>query len=58
MNNPILARVKVENMVSSKGNKIANQFIIRVNSEGTFFQSYNTIIVAKTPKGITLSKKL
>ena len=46
--------VHVENMTSSNGNKVPNQFIIRVNSEGTFFQSYDTIIAAKTPKGILL----
>ena len=46
--------VHVENMTSSNGNKVPNQFIIRVNSEGTFFQSYNTIIAAKTPEGVLL----
>ena len=27
---------------------VPNQFIISVNSEGTFFQSYNSIIAVKT----------
>ena len=35
---------KVENMTSSRGNDVPNQFIIR-NKQGTFFQSYNSIIV-------------
>lgn len=36
---------KIKNMTSSNGNNVSNQFIIRTN-EGTFFQSYNTIIAA------------
>ena len=47
---------KVENMISSNGNTVANQFIIRLNSIGTFFQSYNSIIAGKTPEGIVLDK--
>ena len=35
--------VKVENMQSSKGNDVANQFIIRTDI-GRYFQSYNSII--------------
>ena len=36
--------MKVENMTSARGNKVANQFII--NSEAVcYFQSYNSIIV-------------
>ena len=35
---------KVTNMVSNKGNKIANQFII-YTTEGSIFQSYNSTIV-------------
>ena len=34
----------VTNMVSNKGNKIANQFII-YTTEGSIFQSYNSTIV-------------
>lgn len=34
---------KVENMLSSNNNKIANQFLIRTN-EGRYFQSYNSLI--------------
>lgn len=39
--------VKVENMVSNNGNDIPNQFIIRTD-EGTYFQSYQSIIVFKS----------
>ncbi len=37
--------MKVENMTSSRGNKIANQFIIEQDDDNEFFQSYNSIIV-------------
>lgn len=36
--------MKVQNMISSRGNSIANQFEITTN-EGDYFQSYNSIIV-------------
>ena len=36
--------MKVENMTSARGNKVANQFIIN-SEEGCYFQSYNSIIV-------------
>jgi hypothetical protein len=47
--------MKVSNMTSSKGNKIANQFIIEDEGHGSngnfiskqVFQSYNSIIVEK-----------
>jgi len=39
--------MKVENMVSQKGNDIANQFIIR-STEGKTFQSYNSTICIYT----------
>ena len=32
---------KVTNMVSNKGNKIANQFIITDDRDNVYFQSYN-----------------
>jgi len=35
--------MKVENMTSSRGNKIANQFIIK-DDNGTHFQSYESMI--------------
>ena len=37
--------MKVTNMISSKGNKVANQFII--DDEYLYFQSYDTIIAKK-----------
>ena len=43
--------MKVQNMTSSRGNKVANQFIIYTES-GSVFQSYNSIIAK-----ITDSKK-
>lgn len=36
--------MKVENMTSPKGNKVANQFIISDDLGNTFFQSYKSII--------------
>ena len=36
-------KVKVENMRSSRGNQVPNQFIIWTN-KGKYFQSYRTII--------------
>ena len=45
--------MKVQNMTSNNGNKIANQFIIYDNDK-TYFQSYNSIIVKKD----TLNNKI
>jgi hypothetical protein len=45
--------MKVENMTSSKGNKIANQFIIKEDENEMsgnaieYFQSYNTVIAKR-----------
>ena len=44
--------MKVRNMESAKGNKIANQFIIEANDSDTYddveyFQSYDSVIVKK-----------
>ena len=41
---------RIENMKSSKGNSIANQFKI-FTDEGVFFQSYNTIIAFRPYSG-------
>jgi len=38
-----MENVKVKNMLSSRGNKIANQFEI-ISPEGIYFQSYKSII--------------
>ena len=37
-------KINVQNMVSDRGNNIANQFIIRTN-KGRYFQSYKSTIV-------------
>ena len=39
--------MKVENITSNNGNKIANQFIITDDNYNQYFQSYNSIIVKK-----------
>ena len=39
--------MKISNFKSSKGNKVANQFIINT-PEYTLFQSYNSVIVKTT----------
>jgi len=39
--------MKVENITSNNGNKIANQFIINDDFGNYYFQSYNSIIVKK-----------
>lgn len=37
--------MKVQNMTSAKGNKIANQFIIEDDNGWTYYQSYNSVII-------------
>ena len=39
--------MKVENIESNKGNKIANQFVITDDKQNEYFQSYNSMIVKK-----------
>ena len=39
--------MKVQNITSNNGNKIANQFIIINNDDHEYFQSYNSMIVKK-----------
>lgn len=48
--------MKVENMTSARGNKIANQFIIE-GEHGEYFQPYNTIIAFKPSGYFTHSKE-
>ena len=43
--------MKVKNMTSPKGNKVANQFVISDDLGNTFFQSYKSIIVKKCADG-------
>lgn len=43
--------MKVENITSSNGNKIANQFVITDDKQNEYFQSYNSMIVKKDYEG-------
>ena len=45
--------MKVKNMTSNRGNKIANQFEI-IGEDGIYFQSYDTIICKYDAKGLIL----
>lgn len=59
--------MRVQNMTSSKGNKIANEFIIetglnikinnRLYREAVYFQSYNVIIVCEAIDNETGNKQ-
>jgi len=57
-------KIKVRNMESANGNKVANQFIIESNSDGRYktstFQSYSTVIARKIydKKKMTISTVL
>lgn len=44
---------KIKNMTSTHGNDIPNQFIITTN-DGTFFQSYDSIIAFQAISGKTV----
>ena len=44
--------MKVYNMVSSKGNKIANQFVILDEYSNELFQSYNSIVAKRYNNGM------
>tara|TARA_R100000541_G_scaffold8821_1_gene16406 strand:+ start:194 stop:508 length:315 start_codon:yes stop_codon:yes gene_type:complete len=48
--------MQVRNMKSSKGNTIANQFVIDDDNGNTYFQSYNSIIAKVNFDGIFLDK--
>jgi len=43
--------MKVENLLSNRGNSIPNQFRLRDDSGNTFFQSYNSIIAKIDNRG-------
>ena len=49
--------MKVRNMTSPRGNKVANQFIITDNHNNEIFQSYNTVIAMKNDSGIVYLDK-
>lgn len=48
--------MKVENMTSSKGNTIPNQFIV-TDGSFSYFQSYNSIIAKKKAGRVYLDKR-
>ena len=48
--------MKVENMTSPQGNKVANQFIIRDNDNNEYFQSYRSIIAKRSQGKIYLDE--
>lgn len=43
--------MKIENMTSSRGNKVANQFIIIDDHGNEYFQSYESIICRRSRIG-------
>ena len=45
----ITTMAKVENITSSRGNKVANQFIFTDEIGNKYFQSYSSVIVKKDP---------
>jgi len=44
--------MKTENMTSTNGNKVANQFVITDDNYNQYFQSYNSMIVKKNCSGL------
>ena len=49
--------MKVENMLSHNGNKVANQFIIQLPENVTVFKSYDTVIAENRNGKIVLDSK-
>jgi hypothetical protein len=49
--------MKTQNMTSTNGNKVANQFIINDDNGNTFFQSYKSIIVKLNGDDVELDQK-
>jgi hypothetical protein len=52
--------MKVQNITSNKGNKVANQFMVYDDDNNKYFQSYNSVIVkisnfVKHENGLPLS---
>ena len=47
----------VQNMTSSNGNKVPNQFVIKLPENVTIFQSYNTVIAQNRNGEIVLDSK-
>lgn len=55
MKTTTIAKITVSNMDSPSGSPVPNQFII-YTPEGTYFQSYSSVIVFKSSKGIVLDE--
>lgn len=51
-----MTNVKVENMTSSRGNTVPNQFII-YTPKGAYFQSYDSIIALRKNDGSIILDK-
>ena len=49
--------MKTQNMTSTNGNKVANQFTITDDNGNTFFQSYKSIIVKLNGDDVELDQK-
>ena len=47
----------IQNMTSQNGNKIPNQFIVKLPENVTVFQSYNTVIAQNRNGEIVLDSK-
>ena len=48
--------MKVENMTSARGNKIANQFLVTDDKGDEYFQSYRSMIAKKSQGKIYLDE--
>ena len=51
-----MRNIKVENMVSSMGNSMPDQFIIHVGDD-TYFQSYSAVIARRRRGKVTLDRR-
>jgi hypothetical protein len=47
----------VQNMTSQNGNKVPNQFVVKLPENVTIFQSYNTVIAQNRNGKIVLDSK-
>tara|TARA_R110001599_G_scaffold22638_3_gene83503 strand:- start:2722 stop:2988 length:267 start_codon:yes stop_codon:yes gene_type:complete len=48
--------MRVENMTSARGNKVANQFLVTDDKGDEYFQSYRSMIVKKSQGKIYLDE--
>ena len=50
--------MRIENLESNKGNKVASQFMVHDDNGNIFFRSYDSVIAVKDESGnITLDEK-